>query len=85
MMDVRKLSSGEDVRKYTRLSLALALQEAPPVIGPGQEPPLGGARRQVLVVVGSEKNMFPGWIGLHTCSRTAPILFSEFHFIAENI
>lgn len=44
----------------------LALQDVPPVVCPRQEAPLGGADRQVLVVAGSEKNMFPRWIGLHT-------------------
>lgn len=54
----------------TRLSLALALQDDPPIISPGEEAPLTGAGREVLVMAGSEKDMFPGWIGLHACSRT---------------
>lgn len=61
---------------FRRLSLAFAGQQRPPVIGPGQQPPLRGVCWQVLVVAGSEEDVFPGGIGLHTFNGKTHVWFS---------
>lgn len=68
---ITPLSTNHDVL------LALALQQSPPVVGPGQKASLGRVWRQVLVVAGSEQDMLPGRIGLHTCSRNTKTAFLQ--------
>ena len=46
-----------------RVPLAFALQEAPPVVLPGEEPSLRRVGREVLVVAGGEEHVFPGRVG----------------------
>lgn len=46
-------------------SLPLAVQDGPPVVGPGLQPSLRRAAGDVLVVAGGEQDMLPCRIGLH--------------------
>lgn len=48
-------------------SVPLALQDGPPVIGPGEQAAVAGG--YVFVVADSEQDGLPGWVGLYTCNR----------------
>lgn len=47
-------------------SLPPAVQDVPPVVRPGLQPPLGRAGGDVLVVAGGEQDVLPWRIGLHS-------------------
>lgn len=68
---ITPLSTNHDVL------LTLALQHSPPVVVPGQKASLGQVWWQVLVVAGSEQDMLPRRIGLHTCSRNTKTSFLQ--------